>query len=207
LYFPEAWNDEQVKSYYNSLLVEQDIDSPHRYAAPGYEVREGDVIADIGAAEGIWALDNVEKAKKMFLFECEPGWMRALEKTFESWDHVFIVNLYVSDVTEGINTTLDDFLEDEELNFIKADIEGAELQLLHGATRTLSTVNNLRLLLCTYHKQNDAAEFKAILEGLGFCVEFSKRYMFFIFDPALSEPYIRRGLIRATKAASPTSCS
>jgi len=69
LYFPENWNTERIRDCYNNLCIEQDKDSPHRYEADGYIVQEGDVIADVGAAEGIWALNYTEKAGKIYLFE------------------------------------------------------------------------------------------------------------------------------------------
>jgi len=83
LYFPEDWEIENIRAYYNGLRIEQDIDSPHRYEINGFIVQEGDVIADVGAAEGIWALTNAEKAGKIYLFEYNIEWIKALEKTFE----------------------------------------------------------------------------------------------------------------------------
>jgi hypothetical protein len=71
------------------------------------------------------------------------------------------------------------------------------------------------LVLCTYHKQDDAAVLGKMLRSLGFQTEFSKRYMMFSwekFSPSsiLSEgggkeiatAYLRRGLIRAHKAGT-----
>jgi hypothetical protein len=50
-------------------------------------------------------------------------------------------------------TTLDYFFQDKEINFIKADIEGAEIDLIRGGKEILSKKNDLRLALCTYHFQ------------------------------------------------------
>jgi hypothetical protein len=55
------------------------------------------------------------------------------------------------------------------------------------------------MVLCAYHKQNDADELKKILTDNGFETEFSKRYMVFVCDKELAEPYTRKGLIRAKK--------
>jgi hypothetical protein len=82
LYFPEAWETEFIRAYYNGLCIEQDKDSPHRYEVGGYVVQEGDVIADVGTAEGIWALNNAEKAEKLYLFEHDREWIKVLCKTF-----------------------------------------------------------------------------------------------------------------------------
>jgi hypothetical protein len=209
LYFPENYTYNKIQYYYNSLLVEQDDDSPHRYETFEFAVQEGDVIVDIGAAEGIWALVNAEKAARIYLFECDSLWVKALEKTFEPFkDKVIFANKYISNVSiaDENKITLDDFVcediylkEKSIINFIKADIEGTEVDLLQGASKTLALQNNLKLLLCTYHRKNDADVCKQFLEKMGFTTEFSKGYMLFIHDPDLDEPYIRRGLIRAKK--------
>jgi hypothetical protein len=201
MYFPKTWNDDSICDYYNGLLIEQDINSPHRYETPDFCVKDGDVIADIGAAEGIWALTYAEKAAKIYLFECEAQWIKALEKTFEPWkEKVVMINKYISNVTDENKITLDEFLCGRSINFIKADIEGAEIQLLEGAKDVLTKQNNLKLLLCAYHRKNDDVLLKQYLEKYGFQTEYSNGYMLFIPDPDLDEPYIRRGLIRAKKA-------
>jgi hypothetical protein len=85
------------------------------------------------------------------------------------------------------------------INFIKADIEGAEVQLLMGSKNILSNQKNLQIVLCTYHRQNDAEELNQILIQNDFYTEYSKRYMLFTYDINLKEPYLRRGVIRARK--------
>ncbi|AEF84347.1 hypothetical protein TREPR_0030 [Treponema primitia ZAS-2] len=198
MYFPKNWEANQIREYYNWLLMEQDVDSPHRYDTAVFRVQEGDVIADLGTAEGFFALSNVEKAKKIYLFECDNKWLRALKKTFEPWqEKVSIVNKYISDTTSKNYITLDDFLDGKEINFIKADIEGAEIALLRGAKKTLLNQKKLQFSLCTYHRQNDAEEINQILTQNGFTTEYSKGYIITIFDRDSKEPYLRRGIIRA----------
>ena len=200
MYFPRDWNEERVKRYYSWLLTEQDVDSPHHYETSGFHVREEDIVADIGAAEGIFALSVVEKVKKLYLFECETVWSEALERTFEPWKKkVTIVNRYVSDSTDNTSITLDEFLNGSKIDFIKADIEGAEIKLLLGAKETLARERNLRIVLCTYHRENDERDLKRILTESGFQTEFSKGFMIYIYDKKLGPPYLRRALIRATK--------
>jgi len=201
LYFPQDWRDENIRAYYNAMRIEQDEDSPHRYEANGYVVQEGDVIADVGSAEGIWALNNAERAGKIYLFEYDKKWIETLQKTFEPWkEKVVIVNKYVSNINDNENTTLDSFFNKKRIDFIKADIEGMEIKLLEGSKNILVNNNNLKLLLCAYHSKNDGPEIMKILEMNGFTTEYSKRYMLFIHDKKLEKPYIRRGLIRAMKS-------
>jgi hypothetical protein len=200
LYFPSQYDTGRILAYYNNLLIEQDEKSPHKYETEEFTVKQGDVIADIGAAEGIWALQNVEKAQKVYLFECNPEWINALRKTFEPWkEKVVIVNKYISDTSDNKNVTLDSYFNGQTINYIKADIEGMELKMLKGMGEIFHRNNELKLLLCAYHKEGDAAELKEFLEQTGFAAEYSKGYMLFIWDKDLREPYIRRGLIRAKK--------
>jgi hypothetical protein len=200
LYFPENFNTNEIQGCYNYLCIEQDKDSPHRYESDGYIVQEGEIIADVGAAEGIWALTNAEKAGKIYLFECNQDWIKSLKKTFEPWkDKVVIVDKYVSNKNKIKNITLDEYFYDKRIDFIKADIEGMEIKLLEGGKNLLADNKNLKLLLCSYHSENDGTEIKNILEINGFNTEYSKRYMLNIYDNKLKKPYIRRGLVRAMK--------
>jgi len=199
LYFPEDFDGKYIRSYYNFLRIEQDKDSPHCYEADGYVVQKGDIIADVGAAEGIWALNYAEKAEQIYLFECDKKWIKALEKTFEPWkEKVVIVDKYVSNINDKKNITLDSFFDNKRVDFIKADIEGMETKLLEGSKLILKN-NILKLLICTYHLKNDGNEIRKILETNGYIIEYSKRYMIFIYDKYLEKPYLRRGLIRAMK--------
>jgi hypothetical protein len=132
------------------------------------------VIADVGAAEGIFTLNNIDKIKKSYLFECEEKWIESLKMTFKPWkEKIVIINNKVSDNTSIKSMSLDDFVENEDvedLNFIKADIEGAEISLVLGANRILSNQKGLQIVLCTYHNQNDAEDLNKLL--LGDCQKF-----------------------------------
>jgi hypothetical protein len=181
------------------MLLEQDADSPHCCPSEGFCVEEGDVIADVGAAEAIWALSNIEYASKVYLFVCEEFWQKPLRKTFEPWkEKVAIVNKYISNKSEGIHITLDDFLNENPINVIKVDIEGAELDLLEGAKNTLRR-KNLKILICTYHRAADAHDIEKILSDTSFAIEYSKGYRVCFYDPHLAAPYLRKALIRAKK--------
>jgi hypothetical protein len=198
LYFKRSYDKDTVKECYKNLLMEQDMASPHRYENADFRVHEGDVVADAGAAEGIFALSVVERAKELYLFEADKEWIAPLEATFTPFgDKVHIVNSYVSDKWIGCKIALDKFFEHKKVDFIKADIEGAELQLLGGAEEILQQPG-LKLALCTYHYHDDAKLLKEKLLNAGFQVEFSKGYCFLHLD-VLSPPYLRRGVIRAKK--------
>lgn len=200
LYFPKGWSGDMVRNYYIGIPMTEDEASPHCYEADGYIVEEGNVIVDAGAAEGFWALNYAEKAGEIYLFECDQQWINALRKTFEPWKQkVTIVNKYISNIDDGKNVTLDSFFRNKNIDFIKADIEGMETKLLEGAKSILSNNNKLKLLLCTYHRKNDATEIKEILESYGFTTEYTKGYLLFMWDKEQEEPYVRRGVIRGKK--------
>jgi hypothetical protein len=199
MYFPNYLSVREIQRYYNGLAIEQDINSPHRYEYPNCHVQDGDIVADIGAAEGFFTLSIIEKASKVYLFECNNDWINALKITFSPWkEKVTIINKYVSNYSDEKNKiTLDDFLDGKKIDFIKADIEGAEISLLMGARKTIAMNNDLRIVLCTYHQKNDMFALNQILIEKGFNTEFSKGYIVNIFDKTLDPPYLRRGVIRA----------
>ena len=201
LYFKKRWGKRKIRDLYNLLKKEQDIRSPHRYLTDEFRFEEGEVLVDVGAAEGNLALSVVEKASKIILFEANKDWIAPLKATFEPWkDKVTIVQKFVSDVTNETNATLDESLSlDGSSVFLKIDVEGAESRLLEGAKRILSTHSPLKVAICTYHKQNDEKEFTKLLSTYGFRTSHSDGYMLFYFDKKLKAPYFRRGLIRAVK--------
>ncbi|GMO55793.1 MAG: hypothetical protein Ta2G_15290 [Termitinemataceae bacterium] len=207
MFYPSSFDDASIQMSYNSLLREQDADSPHRYTTHSFKPQEGDILFDVGASEGMFALSHIESLSKVYLFECEGSWIEALKKTFKPWiEKIEIVNKFIGAKTVGTYTTLDDFCKEfynddkENSYFVKADIEGAELDLLSGAKNILQNKNNVRMILCTYHRHNDAQKIEQILVQNNFKTEFSKGYMVFLFaDDELKPPYLRRGVIRAEK--------
>jgi FkbM family methyltransferase len=63
-------------------------------------------------------------------------------------------------------TTLDKFVEEnklERVDFIKADIEGAERDMLYGATNVLKTFAP-KLAICTYHLPDDPEVLEKIIK-------------------------------------------
>ncbi len=201
LYFKKRWSKKRIRHSFNELTKEQDPQSPHHYLDNQFNIVDGEVLVDIGVAEGNFALRAVEKASKLILFETDHEWIEALNATFEPWkDKVLIINKFVSNVTDSKNTTLDDFLAyGEKITFLKIDVDGAESRLLAGCKRILNEQKPLKLAICTYHKQNDEKEFTALLSLNGFITSHSDGFMLFYYDKKIKAPYLRRGLIRAVK--------
>ena len=201
LYFKKRWSKSRIRLSFNELLKEQDLKSPHCYEKGDFKVDKGDVLVDIGAAEGNYALCNVEKASRIILFESNKEWLEPLSATFSPWkEKVTIVNKFVGDVTNSKCVTLDDyFANGESPTFLKIDVEGAESSLLKGCTRILSDHKPLKVAICTYHKQGDETELGKILSDDGFQISHSDGYMLVYTDRKLKPPYFRRGLIRAKR--------
>lgn len=202
MYFKRSWGINDIQENYTNLLIEQDKDSPHRYLNEQFSIEPNCVVADIGAAEGIFGLSIIQNSKKIYLFETDSEWIEALNATFYPWvDKVVIINKFVSDKNDETNLTLDKFSKDQKVSFdfIKIDVDGAETALLKGCHEILSTAQKIKIAICTYHKSEDEELFKNVFKNYGVSVVTSSGYMIFYYDPNLSAPYLRRGLLRGTK--------
>lgn len=197
----EYRNEEQVKRYCNSVLLEQDIESPHRYITDQFNVKENSVVVDAGVAEGNFSLLVVEKVKKIYMFEPDERWVEALNYTFEPYkDKVVIINKCVSNYVNDFTTMIDNVVAEDLINFIKMDIEGEELYALQGAQNHLLQVNDIKCVVCTYHQEYAYDAIMNFLEKLNFSVEPSEGYMWFPSHyNEMRPPVLRRGLIRANK--------
>ena len=200
LYYSRDYHSEAaVKEHYNYISIEQDEKSPHRYINENFNVEDNDVVIDIGAAEGNFSLEVVERAKVLYIFESDNKWIEALNATFEPWiEKVHIIKKFISNIDNDECATLNTILEDNPVNFIKMDVEGAEVMILENSKRILDNNSTLKLALCCYHRKNDAKKIKKILFNNKFNYCFSDGYMLFIYE-RLSPPYFRKGLIQAQK--------
>ena len=191
------------RGYYDEQLVSQHPDSPHRYLTDDFNVQPDDVVVDCGAADGNFSLDVVDKVKKVYLFEPTERWQKPLAATFAPWkDKVVIVRKFLSDETNEACVSLDDFFagKNESPTMIKMDIEGFESRALHSAKRLLKAPDGIRkAVVCTYHRQDDEQNLGSFLRECGFKTTPSKGYMLFVYDEDVKPPYLRRGIIRATK--------
>ena len=173
--------------------------SPHSYVTDTFKVESGDIVLDVGSEEGLFALDNIELAANVYVFESLKCWSCPLMATFGPFkDQVRIINKYVGSKLSRTSTTLSDVLkcEDEHSTyFIKMDIEGAERDVLQASEDFLRN-HRIKLACAAYHRQDDADYLRGILEGMGFTVHFSDGYMI----PQVNDfiyPYFRRGIIYA----------
>lgn len=202
LYLKRSWTEKAIKNYYCAMQMEQDINSPHQYFSESFYVENGDIVVDVGSAEGNFSLSIVDKASKIYLFETDNEWVEALEATFEPWkEKVEIINKFVSKENDEKNITLDTFFKNKkQINFLKIDVDGVEADLLKGCKEILNLKKSIKIALCTYHKQNDEKDFTLLLKNKEFNVSHSKGYIIFYTNmDEMREPYLRKGLIRANK--------
>jgi hypothetical protein len=201
LYFKKRWNESKIKKAYCDLIREQDQDSPHRYLTDSFTIGEDDVLADIGAAEGNFALAVIEKVKKVYIFEYDKEWIEALKVTFAPWsEKVEIIDKYVSDRNDSSHIRFDTFFEKKkDITFLKIDVDGAESVVLNSCDEVFKNRQPSKIALCTYHKNDDEKDFTLLLKKYDFSVSPSKGYMINYYDKKMKAPYLRRGLIRAVR--------
>lgn len=163
------------------ILYEQMPMSPHLYTYAGHEVKEGDIILDGGVCEGNFALRYADQASKIYLVESDPDWREALFHTFEQYQgKIVYCNRPLSD-RDGYYSVSVDTLIKGKLDFMKLDIEGAEIHAVEGAKETLRN-NNVRCSICCYHKREDERILKNIFSDFGYRTDVSKGYMAFMWD-------------------------
>lgn len=174
--------------------------SPHSYVNANHRVEQGDILLDVGCAEAIFALDNIEKVAKAYLFESEHVWRKPLRLTFEPYaDKTVIINKLVSDKTTRKSTRLVDAVVDEMSNdahfFVKMDIEGWERTVINGNVDFFKNAK-VKLSCCVYHRQDDAQVIEKMLKDMGYKTRFSEGWMLPTMN-GIHYPYFRHGVIYA----------
>lgn len=199
LFFKKSWTNEHIIDAYRFLLAEQDVRSGHCYLTNDFQINRNAVVVDVGAAEGIFAINEIETLKHIYLIETDNEWIEALNETFRPWkEKITIINKFISNKNDEMNMTLDSYFSNIDIDFLKIDVDGAEEELLKGADFVI-TNKVKQLAICTYHKTNDNKDFSKLLVSKNYKIENSKGYMLFYFDSNFEKPFFRRGLIRAIK--------
>ena len=201
MFLPEntRFGKDAFGEYYADIMYEQKEGSPHLYIRCDEDIPVGGVIVDAGTCEGNFALKYIERVSKVYLIEPNRAWMEALKRSFAPYkDKVVFCNKFLGRYNSHDTITLD-ILVDENIDFIKMDIEGAEIDALLGAKGTLK-VSNCRCAICSYHKQNDEENIEFILNNLGYETEVSKGVMFFEYDEDIVDTLdFRHGVVYAYK--------
>lgn len=202
MYYPKnySFSMKNGHAYVENILGEQLEGSPHLYLKHENEIKEGSIVVDAGVCEGNFALRYIDKVKKMYLIEADSVWMTALRKTFAPYvDKVVFCNKFLGKCDNGHSITLDTLIGEGNIDFLKMDIEGAEIDALLGARKTLEH-SNAKCSICSYHKQCDEKYIRYILESYGYQTSTSEGYMFFEFDNDIFDSLdFRRGIVYGVK--------
>ena len=191
-------NPKKVKQYFQSISVEQDIESPHRYLFDSFDVQENDIIVDVGVAEGNFTFSIIDKVKKAYLIEADEGWIDALKLTFSEYqDKVVYINKFVKGYTSGKYETLDNIIK-EPVNFIKMDIEGSECDALDGVIDLVKISPKMKIAVCSYHNDYDEIILKMKLNEMGFNCTTTSGYMWSPYNRIVTTK-LCRGIVRGVK--------
>lgn len=140
-------------------------------------IEEGDVVLDVGSAIGCVTLLASKKASTVIAIEPNPDYFYSLRKRIldsnitnvifinkATWSEQgskqfdtngygsAIVNMSISVETDTIDNIISN-LGITHIDFIKMDIEGAEIESLLGATNTLD--NTRKIVVSAYHYRNN----------------------------------------------------
>lgn len=176
LYYPKEAGLSALYQVTSEIFDKRDW---HHYEIPETAIRPEDIVVDCGAAEGLFSLKAAKQCKKVYAIEPLPLFITSLHKTFDALPNVEIIpaalgavagNAYLSD--DGIMsvissaptatpvrlTTIDDLFVKQGLpiTYLKADLEGYELEMLAGARETIRA-NRPRIAITTYHQADHAA--------------------------------------------------
>ena len=211
LYFPKEWNLRKTASAYRRYIEVENIlgggharQAPHQYQSDTFRVQAGDAVVDAGAAEGLFALDVIDLARRVYLIESGAEWAAPLQATFAPFggQAVRIPKTVAADEADG-RMRLATLFEQEPAPswFIKMDIEGDEIAVLEDLVPRLPAGVTWRFACAVYHRPQGAEQLQALFARHGFRTEFSAGYMLYLYDPELRHPYFRRGVLRAFRGA------
>lgn len=183
LYWPKECSIDGIYQVTSETFDEQDW---HYYQKKHTEVQQDEILLDIGAAEGLFALSVADRCKKILLVEPNDYFVKALNRTFASYqDKVLIFNVAVGsengeiifnpdsligrisvDNKQGIKkrlTKIDDLIPDTPITYLKADLEGFETEMLKGAEKTIKR-NKPKIAITAYHKENDTNQIISLIK-------------------------------------------
>ncbi|MBD5395940.1 MAG: hypothetical protein HDR71_17150 [Lachnospiraceae bacterium] len=199
MYFSRDYKTREAAiNYYRDILLEQDAKSPHLYLTSEFKVPSDAIVVDAGAAEGNFSLSIIDNVSKIYIFEPDKNWFEALHYTFEPYKgKVVLINKFLSNYINDVTTSIDHEIQ-EEINFIKMDIEGEEYYALLGAVASIAKSANFACAICTYHQE---FAYDAILNLLNKCniqCDASSGYMWFP-DYGIRPPVLRKAILRGKK--------
>jgi FkbM family methyltransferase len=162
------------------------------YESGPVQVNAGDVVIDLGGHIGSFTRYAFTRgASAVVMFEPEPEHVRCVERCFAAeiatgrlhliraaaWKEKTVLHFQSNGVESRVSdaggleipaVTIDEIVESLKLrrvDFIKADIEGAERVALEGARETISRFAP-KMALCTYHLPDDPTVIPAVVQSI-----------------------------------------
>ncbi len=175
LYWPSKFDVKGI----NQVTAETfDTEDWHYYQYKTTEIEKGDILLDIGTAEGLFPLVVIDKCEHIYMVEPSNFFCEALGKTFSDFSSkTTIFNNAVGSVDDEVyfnedslagqisNTEtgnnkiqirkIDTLLQNKKITFLKADIEGFEQEMLLGAADTIKN-NKPKIAITVYHEENNS---------------------------------------------------
>jgi FkbM family methyltransferase len=173
-------------------VISTAYDGPYEMYGGGVQLVKGDVVIDAGANIGEFSALAGNKGCKVYAFEPMPHVVeRYLSKTAKMNKNILIQQYALSDQREDLffdggtmvgstfiksetknglkvkGIDLDTFVKENKLeavDFIKADIEGAERYMIMGSKWVLKEFAP-KLALCTYHLPDDSQVLRKLIHA------------------------------------------
>ncbi len=177
LYWPLEFN---IDAIYQIAAETFDTNDWHYYQKQHTQIVKGEILLDIGTAEGLFPLVVADTCSKIFLVEPSRLFVDCLKQTFEPFrEKVVIHNVAVGSSDGTINFSEDGLMgrigehqqstvntidikkidsiipEPQKITYLKADIEGHEYEMLKGAEFIIKN-NKPKIAITTYHDENNA---------------------------------------------------
>ena len=195
-----------LNSIYQVVCETFEVRDWHYYQKPMTKLKKKERVLDVGAAEGLFALSVVNDCEKLILIEPNNLFSSSLKRTFEgNLEKVEVINVAVGNkegtisfLQESLNSRIssiedkgsavrlakiDNLLPNERITFLKADVEGHELEMLKGAEQTIKR-NKPKIAITSYHVENIAAEIIELIKR--FVPEY--KYYFVGIGPVEGKP-------------------
>lgn len=160
----------------------------HFYQYKQTTIEPGEILLDIGTAEGLFPLTVADKCKKIIMVEPNRYFHASLQKTFAPYrEKTQIIHTAIGN-EDGKITFGDDSLSshvvneneqgysveihkvdtlissDQEITYMKADIEGFEEEMLKGAEKTIRK-NKPKIAITTYHTGNNPEKIISLIKS------------------------------------------
>ena len=112
------------------------------------------------------------------------------------------IRWWLSDTVSENTITLMEAVSERTVDFIKMDIEGAEVKVLSAAEKMLRD-SHIKGAICCYHKRGDECNIIHIFHKNGYDCSTSKGHVVFVDDPDIFETLdFRHGIVYVKKSES-----